>query len=82
MRAWPQLVAPHLRARFTALGTDGFGRSDTREALRRFFEVDRYQIVLVALDALAAQGVVERSACARAIVQYGIDVEAASPWMA
>lgn len=82
VRAWPQLVAPHLRAHFTALGTDGFGRSDTREALRRFFEVDRHQIVLAALDALAAQGVVERSICARAIVQYGIVVDAAAPWVA
>jgi pyruvate dehydrogenase E1 component len=80
VRGWSQLIAPHLKARFTALGTDGFGRSDTRDALRRFFEVDRHQIVLAALDALAAQGAVERSACARAIVQYRIDIEAAVPW--
>lgn len=82
VRAWPQLIAPHLRARFTALGTDGFGRSDTRDALRRFFEVDRHQIVLAALDALAAQGTIERAVCARAIVQYGIDVDVAAPWLA
>jgi pyruvate dehydrogenase E1 component len=80
VRGWPQLIAPHLQARFVALGTDGFGRSDTRDALRRFFEVDRHQIVLAALDALAAQGAVERSACARAIVQYRIDIDAAVPW--
>jgi len=82
VRAWPQLIAPHVHARFTALGTDGFGRSDTRDALRRFFEVDRHQIVLAALDALAAHGTIERSVCARAIVQYDIDVDAAAPWMA
>ncbi len=82
VRAWPQLIAPHLRARFTALGTDGFGRSDTRGALRRFFEVDRHQIVLAALDTLATQGTIERSVCVRAIVQYGIDVDAAVPWLA
>ena len=82
VRAWPQLIAPHVHARFTALGTDGFGRSDTRDALRRFFEVDRHQIVLAALDALAAHGTIERSVCVRAIVQYDIDVDAAAPWMA
>ena len=82
VRAWPQLIAPYLQARFCALGTDGFGRSDTRDALRRFFEVDRHQIVLAALDALAAQGRIDRSVCARAIVQYGIEVDAAAPWLA
>src|SRR5262249_18407497 len=40
--AYPQLIAPYLKARFIALGTDGFGRSDTRTRLRRFFEVDRH----------------------------------------
>jgi pyruvate dehydrogenase E1 component len=80
VRAWPQLIASHVSARFTALGTDGFGRSDTRAALRRFFEVDRHQVVVAALDALAAQGTIERSVCARAIVQYGIDVDSAAPW--
>ncbi|HEY9068471.1 MAG TPA: pyruvate dehydrogenase (acetyl-transferring), homodimeric type, partial [Burkholderiaceae bacterium] len=84
VRAWPQLIAPHLPltggARFAALGTDGFGRSDTRDALRRFFEVDRYQVVLAALDALAAQSVLDRSVCAQAITRYALDVEAPPPW--
>ncbi len=54
VRAWPQRIATHLDAELTVLGTDGFGRSDTRERLRRFFEVDRHHVVLAALDALQA----------------------------
>jgi pyruvate dehydrogenase E1 component len=80
VRAWPQLISPHVPSRMTVLGTDGFGRSDTRGALRRFFEVDRHQVVLAALDALAAQGTIDRSLCARAIAQYAIDADAAAPW--
>ncbi|WP_278930019.1 pyruvate dehydrogenase (acetyl-transferring), homodimeric type [Pseudomonas qingdaonensis] len=59
--------------RFVALGTDGFGQSDTREALRRHFEVDRQFIVLAALNALAADGVIEREVVASAIEALGID---------
>ncbi|MGN5478185.1 transketolase-like TK C-terminal-containing protein [Cupriavidus basilensis] len=50
VRAWPQLVAPYVDARLTVLGTDGFRRSDTRSALRSFFEVDRHHVVLAALE--------------------------------
>nr|WP_284619614.1 alpha-ketoglutarate dehydrogenase [Rubrivivax pictus] len=80
VRAWPQLAGAHVDAPFTALGTDGFGRSDTRAELRRFFEVDRGQVVLAALSALRAQGRVDAAACARAIERFGIDAEAPSPW--
>jgi pyruvate dehydrogenase E1 component len=52
VRAWPQLIAEYVDARFITLGTDGFGRSDTRERLRRFFEVDAASIVGAALQAL------------------------------
>ncbi len=80
VRAWPQLVASYLDAPFSALGTDGFGRSDTRQALRGFFEVDRHQVVLAALTALRAQGRVDEATCAAAIARYGIDAERPASW--
>jgi pyruvate dehydrogenase E1 component len=80
VRGWPQLVAGHLRAPFTALGTDGFGRSDTRAALRDFFEVDRQQIVLAALASLAQEGRIPATTCQQAIERYGIDAERMPPW--
>jgi pyruvate dehydrogenase E1 component len=79
LRAWPLSIAPYLAAPMTALGTDGFGRSDTRAALRRFFEVDRWQVVLAALHALAADAA-GRDRCAAAIARYGIAAEAPPPW--
>jgi len=80
LRALPQLIASHIEPPYTVLGTDGFGRSDTREALRRFFEVDRHHIVLAALTSLAQQGCVDIALCQQAIERYGIDVEAAASW--
>jgi pyruvate dehydrogenase E1 component len=80
VRAYPQLIAPYLSADFTVLGTDGFGRSDTRAALRRFFEVDREHIVLAALDALARRGELDRDVVARALERFGIDPELGAPW--
>jgi pyruvate dehydrogenase E1 component len=80
VRAWPQLIASYLEAPFVALGTDGFGRSDTRAALRRFFEVDRHHIAVAALASLAKQGSVSRETVAEAIDRYGLDAEAESPW--
>ncbi len=65
----------------TTLGTDGFGRSDTRSRLRRFFEVDRHHVVLAALTALAARGQVDARTCGRAIERYGIEVERPEPWI-
>ncbi len=79
VRAWPQLIAPYVRAPFHALGTDGFGRSDTRAALRRFFEVDRAYVALAALKALADQGRLERRVLAEAIASYGIDPDKPNP---
>jgi pyruvate dehydrogenase E1 component len=79
VRAYAELVAPHVRAPFTALGTDGFGRSDTRRALRRFFEVDRHHIAVAALAALvAAPGGPARVDAA--VRSYGLDRDAAAPW--
>ncbi len=80
VRAWPLRIAPHLDAPFTALGTDGFGRSDTRAALRRFFEVDRHHIVLAALTALRRSGQVDAATCAAAIERYGLQADADAPW--
>jgi len=76
--AWPQSIAAHLKARFLALGTDGFGRSDTRMALREFFEIDRRHIVLAALSSLEGPGCRER--CIEAIDRYGIDPRREPPW--
>ena len=76
-----QLVAEYIDApSFTALGTDGFGRSATRADLRRFFEVDRAHIAVAGLDALARLGRIERSAVEAAIERYGLDARAAAPW--
>jgi pyruvate dehydrogenase E1 component len=79
-----KIVADQIRPfvdgrRFTALGTDGFGRSDTRESLRTFFEVDRHFIVLAALKALADDGRIERGQLQVAIEKYGIDGEKVDP---
>jgi pyruvate dehydrogenase E1 component len=78
--AYPQLIGSYLGHRFVALGTDGFGRSDTRAALRRFFEVDRHHIVLAAMDALAEEGRIARSMVRQAIERYELDTELDAPW--
>lgn len=80
VRAYPQLIAPHVEAPFAALGTDGFGRSDTREALRRFFEIDAQHIVVAALQLLAVQGSIAPEQVAQAVVQYQLDVDSLPPW--
>jgi pyruvate dehydrogenase E1 component len=80
VRAYPQLIAPYLDGRYVTLGTDGFGRSDTRSALRRFFEVDRHAIVLAALDGLVRDGLIEGKVAASAIERYGIETDSAAPW--
>ncbi|MFI4866580.1 MAG: alpha-ketoglutarate dehydrogenase [Steroidobacterales bacterium] len=80
VRAYPQLIAPYIEGRFVTLGTDGFGRSDNRPALRRFFEVDRHSIVLAALATLSRLGDLPKESASQAIERYGIDAEAAAPW--
>ncbi|SEI81797.1 pyruvate dehydrogenase E1 component [Pseudomonas linyingensis] len=64
---------------YKVLGTDGFGRSDSRKKLRHFFEVDRYWVVLTALEALADRGEIERTLVAEAIAKFGIDTNKANP---
>jgi pyruvate dehydrogenase E1 component len=80
VRAVPSMIAGAIDARFVALGTDGFGRSDTRQALRRFFEVDRHQVALAALHVLACNARLPRSTCTQALQRYGIDADAPAPW--
>jgi len=74
-------LIPQGRA-YRVLGTDGFGRSDTREKLRNFFEVDRHFVVVAALKALAEEGAVTATRVAEAIKRYGIDPERPNPWNA
>ncbi|WP_417069722.1 pyruvate dehydrogenase (acetyl-transferring), homodimeric type [Niveibacterium terrae] len=64
---------------YLTLGTDGFGRSDTRANLRNFFEVDRHWVVVAALKALADEGAVDRARVAEAITRYGLDVNKPNP---
>jgi pyruvate dehydrogenase E1 component len=80
VRGYPQLIAPYVNASFKCLGTDGFGRSDARDVLRRFFEIDRHQIVLAALDSLSQEGKVDRKVLKKAIDLYGISVDTPDPW--
>ncbi len=80
MRAVPEAVSRFVPRRFTALGTDGMGRSDTREALRSFFETDMPSVVVTVLEQLALDGVVERQLVADAIAHYGVPTEDDAPW--
>jgi pyruvate dehydrogenase E1 component len=78
----PEQIARFVPGRsFTPLGTDGMGRSDTRERLRRFFEVDAAHVVVATLAALATQGDVKPELVADAIGRYGIDPEAVDPYL-
>jgi pyruvate dehydrogenase E1 component len=72
-------IRPFVPARFKALGTDGFGRSDYRRRLRSFFEVDRYHVAVAALKALADDQLLPSKTVAEAIKLYKIDTERASP---
>ncbi len=79
MKMVPDQIAPWVPGGLTTLGTDGFGRSDTRPALRRFFEVDAEITVIATLHALAEKGLLERERIAQAIQDLGIDPEKAHP---
>jgi pyruvate dehydrogenase E1 component len=79
MKAIPDQVARWVPGSFTSLGTDGFGRSDDRESLRRFFEIDEGHIVVAVLEALAGEGRLDNRLVAQAIERYGIDPEAIPP---
>jgi pyruvate dehydrogenase E1 component len=80
MRAFADQIRACVGRRYVVLGTDGFGRSDTREKLRRFFEVDRYYVTVAALKALADEGTLPASKAAEAMKKYGIDPKKPAPW--
>ncbi len=79
MKIVPEQIARWVPGRFVALGTDGFGRSDTREALRAFFEIDTPHIVVATLSALADEGRIGSDIVAGAIDRYGIDPNTVDP---
>ena len=80
VRAVPDLIAPFVPKRFVTLGTDGYGRSDTREALRSFFETDMPNIVVTVLYELSQAGRLDPATVADAISHYGLDAASSSPW--
>jgi len=79
MKAVPDMIAPWVPGGLTTLGTDGFGRSDTREKLRRFFEIDAETTVVATLYSLAEKGTVGRHLVARAIKDLGVDPDKVHP---
>ena len=78
--ALPHLVAPYLDARFVALGTDGFGRSDQRSVLREFFEVDRKNIALAAIESLVRLKLIDRTVLTEALKKFEVGQESSPPW--
>jgi pyruvate dehydrogenase E1 component len=80
MRAFADQVRDQIKRTYVTLGTDGFGRSDYRVNLRRFFEVNRYYIALAALKALADDGEIPAAKVTKAIETYQIGTEAPAPW--
>jgi pyruvate dehydrogenase E1 component len=80
VRSFADQIRSWVGGRYVVLGTDGFGRSDLREELRRFFEVDRHHVVVAALSALAEEGTVPAAKVGEAIAKYGIDPDAPAPW--
>jgi pyruvate dehydrogenase E1 component len=72
-------IRPFIDRRYVVLGTDGYGRSDTRQNLRRFFEVDRHYVTVAALTALADEGAVPRTKVAEAIEKYDVDPDKPNP---
>jgi len=80
VRAFAEQIRAFVPRRYHVLGTDGFGRSDTREKLRRFFEVDRFHVTIAALKALADEGALPAAKVDEAIQKYGVDANHPAPW--
>jgi pyruvate dehydrogenase E1 component len=79
IRAFADQIRQWVPGRYRVLGTDGFGRSDLRSALRRFFEVDRHYVAVAALRSLADEGIVEPAQVQEAIERFEIDPDAPIP---
>jgi pyruvate dehydrogenase E1 component len=79
MKSFPEQIARFLPNQFVALGTDGYGRSDSREALRSFFEVDRFYIVITALTELVNTKKMDSSVLTKAIKKYKLDNNKPNP---
>ena len=79
MRAYADQIRPYCPRRYAVLGTDGYGRSDLRSQLRKFFEVNRYYIAVAALKALADEGEIPAATVAQAITKYRIDPDKPNP---
>jgi pyruvate dehydrogenase E1 component len=80
VRAVPDLIRTWIPRRYITLGTDGFGRSDTRESLRKFFEVDRLSIAFAAIAALIDEGSIPRETREDFLERYSFALPTASPW--
>ena len=79
MKTFADQIRNFIPQRYVALGTDGYGRSDSREALRDFFEVDRYHVVLATLKALADEGKLPASKAAEAVKKYNLNADKPNP---
>ncbi|MFA5826766.1 MAG: pyruvate dehydrogenase (acetyl-transferring), homodimeric type, partial [Gallionellaceae bacterium] len=79
IRSYADQIRPFVKARYKTLGTDGFGRSDTRKKLRGFFEVDRHYVAIAALKALADEGTIAASEVTKAIKLYKINPDKPNP---
>ncbi len=79
MRAYADQIRPYVPRRYLVLGTDGFGRSDMRSQLRKFFEVNRYYVAVAALKALADEGEIPSTTVSQAIAKYRIDPDKPNP---
>jgi pyruvate dehydrogenase E1 component len=82
VKQYPEQIREWISSSYTTLGTDGFGRSDTRKELRKHFEVNRYHIVIAALKSLADEGMIATVKVSDALAKYKIDTEKTNPLQA
>jgi len=82
IRNYADQIREYVPGRYVVLGTDGFGRSDSRAKLREFFEVDRHYVAVAALSALAREGKIDAAKVAEAIAKYGIKADKLPSWKA